>query len=124
MRSRDSRTPRPSSRLEDLYLPYKPKRRTKAEIAREAGLEPLADLLLRRSAAATPQAAAACLRQSPTSGVADAKAALDGARQILMEQLRRGRRTARRLREHLWSSGVMTAKRARRARKDQGAKFR
>ncbi len=69
--------------LEDLYLPYKPKRRTRAMIAREAGLEPLA-LQLRQDPTLTPEAAAAAFIR-PDAGVADAKAALEGARQILIE---------------------------------------
>ena len=78
--------------LEDLYLPYKPKRRTKGMIAREAGLEPLADALLDNPALNPEEEAAKYLRPAFTTdngdnpGVADAKAALDGARQILMER--------------------------------------
>ncbi len=69
-------------RLEDIYLPYKPKRRTKAEIAKEAGLEPLADLLLNE-----PQNAPAASAEpfvSVEKNVADVAAALDGARAILV----------------------------------------
>jgi len=72
------------SRLEDLYLPYKPKRRTKAQIAREAGLEPLAGLLL-ADPSNDPQSAAAGFAD-PDKGVADAAAALEGARAILVER--------------------------------------
>ena len=71
------------ARLEDIYLPYKPKRRTKAQIAREAGLEPLADQLL-ADPSLDPQAAAAGVRRR--EGVADAAAALEGARAILVER--------------------------------------
>jgi uncharacterized protein len=71
------------TRLEDLYLPYKPKRRTKAQIAREAGLAPLAQALVEDPTLDPEQAAAAFV--DADRGVADAKAALDGARQILME---------------------------------------
>ena len=71
--------------LEDLYLPYKPKRRTKAQIAREAGLEPLADALLADRGLIPEQAALAYI--DADKGVADAMAALDGARQILMERI-------------------------------------
>ena len=71
-------------RLEDLYLPYKPKRRTKAQIAREAGLEPLAEGLLADPTQDPAQAAAAYV--DAEKGVPDATAALDGARQILMER--------------------------------------
>ncbi len=70
--------------LEDLYLPYKPKRRTKAQIAREAGLEPLADRLLADPDTAPETAAAEFLNAE--AGFADARATLDGARQILMER--------------------------------------
>ncbi|PTI38947.1 RNA-binding transcriptional accessory protein, partial [Staphylococcus xylosus] len=71
------------ARLEDLYLPYKPKRRTKAQIAREAGLEPLA-LGLREDPSQSPEAAAEPFVDAD-KGVADVRAALDGARAILME---------------------------------------
>src|SRR5215470_3970544 len=71
------------ARLEDLYLPYKPKRRTRAQTAREAGLEPLADRLL--AGQEDPQAAAAEF-VDPGKGVTDAAAALEGARAILTER--------------------------------------
>ncbi len=71
-------------RLEDLYLPYKPKRRTKAQIAREAGLAPLAEALL-ADPSLTPETEAAGYLNAE-AGIADTKAALDGARQILIEQ--------------------------------------
>ena len=71
--------------LEDLYAPYKPKRRTKAQIAREAGLEPLSEALL-ANPALDPQAEAAKYIDAG-QGVADAKAALDGARHILIERI-------------------------------------
>src|SRR6202021_1973955 len=70
------------ARLEDLYLPYKPKRRTKAQIAREAGLEPLADLLLADPTHDPQQAAQGFLNED----VPDATAALEGARAILVER--------------------------------------
>jgi len=72
------------SELEDLYLPYKPKRRTKAQIAREAGLAPLAAMLL-EDASKTPEKEAEAFIDAD-KGVADTKAALDGAKQILMEE--------------------------------------
>src|SRR6185295_3572494 len=72
------------ARLEDIYLPYKPKRRTRAQIAREAGLEPLADLLL-ADPARDPRTEAAAFVDADR-GVADAAAALDGARAILVER--------------------------------------
>ena len=70
--------------LEDLYLPYKPKRRTRAQIAREAGLEPLAERLLAEPDTNPDEAAAGFLNAE--AGFADARAVLDGARQILMER--------------------------------------
>lgn len=70
--------------LEDLYLPYKPKRRTKAQVAREAGLEPLADALLADRSLVPQDTALGYV--SAERGVADAKAALDGARDILCER--------------------------------------
>ena len=70
--------------LEDLYLPYKPKRRTKAQIAREAGLEPLADLLL-QNPATNPEVAAGDYLNAEHK-IESAKDALDGAKQILMER--------------------------------------
>src|SRR3954453_608234 len=71
------------ARLEDLYLAFKPKRRTKAQIARTAGLEPLASALLRRPTLVPEQAAAAYV--SSAAGVPDVEAALEGARFILMD---------------------------------------
>jgi uncharacterized protein len=107
-------------RLEDIYLPYKPKRRTKAEIAREAGLEPLANLLL-SDPQQDPQSAAAPYINADKQ-VADASAALDGARAILVERFAEDADLIGGLRERMWSSGVMTAK-LRDGKKDQGAKF-
>ena len=93
--------------LEDLYLPYKPKRRTKAQIAREAGLEPLADALL-ADPGLNPEAVALPY-VSADKGVADAKAALDGARQILMERFAEDAELLGELREFLWRDGVLKA---------------
>ena len=72
------------NRLEDLYLPYKPKRRTKAQIAREAGLEPLADALYDDPTLDPETTAQGYLKKE--AGVEDTKAALDGARYILLER--------------------------------------
>ena len=80
----DIRSADTKSRLEDLYLPFKPKRRTKAMIAREAGLEPLADLLF-QDPGLDPQVVAQDYL-NVDAGITDAKAALDGAKQILMER--------------------------------------
>ena len=83
------------ARLEDLYLPYKPKRRTKAQIARDAGLEPLAIALLARSRRSAPDEAATRFVDAE-KGVPDVAAALEGARWILVETVRRGRGADRR----------------------------
>ncbi|MGE0041099.1 MAG: Tex family protein [Vicinamibacterales bacterium] len=88
------------ARLEDLYLPYKPKRRTRAEIAREAGLEPLADQLLADPSVAPGEAAAGYVDAG--RGVADAAAALDGARAILMERFAEDAELAGALRQWTW----------------------
>ena len=91
--------------LEDLYLPYKPKRRTKAQIARENGLQPLADLLL----AEQPQDVEAAAAPFVGENVPDAKAALDGARAILMEQFAEDAVLIGRLREKLWNEAGIHA---------------
>ena len=106
--------------LEDLYLPYKPKRRTKAQIAREAGLEPLADALL-ADPGLNPEAAALPYI-SADKGVADAKAALDGARQILMERFAEDAELLGELREFLWRDGVLKAAVVE-GKEQEGAKF-
>ncbi len=91
--------------LEDLYLPFKQKRRTKAQIAREAGLEPLThDILANRNVA--PEAFAANYVNAE-KGVVDVAAALDGARQIVMEELSENAPLLADLREHVWQQGVM-----------------
>ncbi len=97
--------------LEDLYLPYKPKRRTRAQIARECGLEPLA-LALLADPTLDPQAEAAkYVNGNPTAdgGVPDVKAALDGARDILSEQFGETAELLGKLREHLWNHGVVAS---------------
>lgn len=104
------------TRLEDLYLPYKPKRRTKAQIALEAGLQPLADALLADPTLDPETEAAKYLKPAFTSesgenpGVADAKAALDGARQILMERFAEDAALLQKLREYLQEHGVVESK--------------
>ena len=95
------------ARLEDIYLPFKPKRRTKAMIAREAGLEPLADGLL-SDPTVEPQAAAAVF-VNPGLGVADAQAALDGARAILVERFAEDADLIGELRERLWTRGRLAS---------------
>ncbi|MCZ7438575.1 Tex family protein [Micromonospora sp. WMMC241] len=108
------------SRLEDIYLPYKPKRRTRAQIAREAGLEPLADTLL-ADPAQDPRATAAGF-VDPDKGVADAAAALDGARAILIERFAEDADLIGTLREQMWSRGRLVS-RVREGQESAGAKF-
>jgi uncharacterized protein len=108
------------ARLEDIYLPYKPKRRTRAQIAREAGLEPLADLLL-RDPVANPLASAAAFA-GPEHGVTDAAAALDGAQAILTERFSEDADLIGVLRERMWSRGRLSA-RVRKGKQEAGAKF-
>ncbi|MGC4028829.1 MAG: Tex family protein [Steroidobacteraceae bacterium] len=116
-------------RLEDLYLPYKPRRRTRAQIAREAGLAPLAESLLADPTRDPATAAAAYLREAFTSeqgdnpGVPDVKAALDGARQILIEQFAEDAELIGQLRAHVQAQGVVISKVAE-GREEAGAKFR
>jgi uncharacterized protein len=117
-------------RLEDLYLPYKPKRRTKAMIAREAGLDVLAAALLAdptlnpESAALTYIKAAFTTAEGDNNpGVADVKAALEGARQVLMEQFAEDAELVGALREHVKEQGQLVAKVAE-GKEEAGAKFR
>ena len=104
------------TQLEDLYLPYKLKRRTRAQIALEAGLEPLADALLSNPALQPEQEAEKYLRpaftteQGDNPGVPDAKAALDGARQILMERFAEDATLLQALREYVQEHGVVESK--------------
>jgi len=104
------------TRLEDLYLPYRVKRRTKAQIALEAGLEPLADALLNNplldpETEAVPYIKAAfSTEQGDNPGVADTKAALDGSRQILMERFAEDASLLQALREYLAEHGVVESK--------------
>ena len=107
-------------RLEDIYLPFKPKRRTKAEIAKQAGLEPLAELLLTQPTN-DPQAAAARFVDAEKQ-VADVAAALDGARAILVERFAEDADLIGALREEVWSAGRLTSK-VRDGKQEAGAKF-
>src|SRR5262249_53905200 len=109
------------ARLEDLYLPYKPKRRTRAQIAREAGLEPLADGLL-ADPTQVPETEAAKFVDAE-KGVADVKAALDGARAILMERWGENAALIGELRTWLEDVGVIHAKVAE-GKETEGAKYR
>ncbi|GHI03185.1 RNA-binding transcriptional accessory protein [Streptomyces cellostaticus] len=108
------------ARLEDIYLPYKPKRRTKAQIAREAGLEPLAEGLL-GDPAVEPLAAAAAFVDAD-KGVADPQAALDGARAILTERFSEDADLIGEVRERMWVRGRLAAK-VKQGKEEAGAKF-
>jgi uncharacterized protein len=116
-------------RLEDLYLPYKPKRRTKAQIAKEAGLEPLAAALLANAAldpateAAKYLKAAFTTEQGDNSGVPDTKAALEGARQILIEQFAEDAELLGNLRTHLLDQATLVSTVVA-GKEEAGAKFR
>jgi uncharacterized protein len=108
-------------RLEDIYLPFKPKRRTKAEIAKEAGLEPLAELLLAQPEN-DPQTLAAAFVDADKQ-VADAAAALEGARAILVERFAEDADLIGSLREQMWSNGLLTST-VRKGKKTEGEKFK
>ena len=116
--------------LEDLYLPYKPKRRTRAQIAREAGLEPLADALLAgqgENPMPEPQALAAPYvngKPAADGGVPDVKAALDGARDILAERFAETAPLLGKLRERLWEHGVLASAVVEGKAALEGEKFR
>ena len=109
------------ARLEDLYLPFKPKRRTKAQIAREAGLEPLATGL-REDPTLVPEAFAESFVDAD-KGIADVRAALDGARAILMEAIAEDAQLVGELRDWLWAQGQIRAKVVE-GKENEGAKFR
>ncbi len=106
--------------LEDLYAPFKPKRRTKAQIAREAGLEPLSEALL-KNPSLDPETEAARFVDAG-KGVADTKAALEGARHILIERIAETPALVGGLREWLWGEGNLTSG-VRKGKTDEGAKF-
>jgi uncharacterized protein len=106
--------------LEDIYLPYKPKRRTKAMIAREAGLAPLANLLLTDPHRHPEQEAAAFI--APQHGISDIASALDGARQILMEQIAEAPEVVAPVRDWLWEHGYLVS-RVITGQETDGAKF-
>ncbi|MBK5964444.1 RNA-binding transcriptional accessory protein [Thiocystis minor] len=107
-------------RLEDLYLPYKQKRRTKAMIAREAGLEPLADALL-ADPTLTPESRATDFVDA-AKGIADPAAALEGARQILMECFAEDPELTGQLRDDLWERGILVS-RVMEGQEQEGSKF-
>lgn len=95
------------ARLEDLYLPYKPKRRTKAQIAREAGLEPLAFVLLENPHLVPEKEAEKYL--NPEKQIVTVADALEGAKQILMENFAEHADLIEKLRSYLWENGIITA---------------
>ncbi|MCA8959856.1 MAG: RNA-binding transcriptional accessory protein [Planctomycetes bacterium] len=107
--------------LEDLYLPYRPKRRTRATLARERGLEPLAELLRRSPSEGTPEEAARPYID-PDREVPDIEAALAGARDIVAEMIAESAEVRAHVREVLARRGVLTA-RVVRGKKDEGAKY-
>ncbi|HKU09536.1 MAG TPA: Tex family protein [Bradyrhizobium sp.] len=108
-------------RLEDIYLPFKPKRRTKAEIAKEAGLEPLAELLLTQPGNDPLKVAAGFVNADKE--VADSAAALEGARAILVERFAEDADLIGQLREEMWSNGRMVSA-VRKGKKTEGEKFK
>ena len=107
--------------LEDLYLPYKQKRRTKAQIAREAGIAPLAEALLADPMLKPEDEAAKFINVD--AGFADVKAVLDGTRQILMEQFSEDAALLGKLREYLEEHGVVKSTVVE-GKETEGAKFR
>jgi len=107
--------------LEDLYLPYKQKRRTRGQIAIEAGLEPLADTLWQDPSQDPEQLAAGYV--DADKGVADVRAALDGARYILMERFAEDATLLAKVREYLWKNAHVVS-RVVEGKEEEGAKFR
>lgn len=106
--------------LEDLYLPYKPKRRTKAQIAREAGLEPLATTLL-----SEPKHNPETLAESYLNaehGITSTKEALEGARQILIEMFSENATLLGTLRQFVWDNGILASAVAK-GKEEEGSKF-
>jgi protein Tex len=112
--------------VEDLYLPYKPKRRTRAQIAREAGLEPLADALLADPTLDPQQEAAKYVNDKPAAenGVANAEAALEGARDILSERFAETAELLAKLRARMWEQGILSAKVMKGKETAEAEKFR
>lgn len=110
------------NRLEDIYQPFRPKRRTRAMIAKEQGLEPLADLLFQQQAATDPQAEATKY-VSTEKGVADATAALAGARDIIAERISDDPMARAKMRELYWSAAVVKSK-VMSGKEEDAAKFK
>lgn len=113
-------TAQTKAQLEDLYLPFKPKRRTKAQMAREAGLAPLAERLFQNPNQAPETAAKSFV--NPEAGIPDVKAALEGAAYILVEQFSESPPLIGALRELLWNSGVVISTVVK-AKQTEAAKF-
>ena len=110
------------ARLEDIYLPFKEKRRTKAQIAKEAGLEPLADMLIGDPMKNPEDEAKAFIKKDGDNPVKDVKAALDGARAILVERFAEHADLVGSLREEMWTRGAVKST-VRHGKKTEGAKF-
>ncbi|MFN5012947.1 Tex family protein [Bradyrhizobium sp.] len=110
------------ARLEDIYLPFKEKRRTKAHIAKEAGLEPLADMLIGDPMKNPEDEAKAFIKKDGDNPVKDVKAALDGARAILVERFAEHADLVGSLREEMWTRGAVKST-VRHGKKTEGAKF-
>ena len=107
--------------LEDLYLPYKPKRRTRGQIAIEAGLEPLADTLWQQPNVDPEIEASQYINQD--KGVLDSKSALDGARYILMERFAEDAALLAKIRQYLWHNAHLVSQ-VNAGKEEEGAKFR
>lgn len=107
--------------LEDLYLPYKPKRRTRGQIAIEAGLEPLADTLWQQPNVDPEIEASQYINQD--KGVLDSKSALDGARYILMERFAEDAALLAKIRHYLWHNAHLVSQ-VNTGKEEEGAKFR
>lgn len=110
------------TKLEDLYLPFKPKRRTRAQIAREAGLQPLADTLLDINRNIVPEQLANEYL-NPGNAIVTIEDALQGARQIIMEQLSENASLLENLREKVWQQGLLNANVVK-GKETEGVKFR
>ncbi|MBF0421773.1 MAG: RNA-binding transcriptional accessory protein [Magnetococcales bacterium] len=108
------------TRLEDLYLPFRPKRRTKATVAREAGLEPLAMMLLRDPGLVPEEQAGAFVDEG--RGVKDAAAALEGAQSILADVMSEDAALVGRVRESMWDQGVLQSRLVK-GKEEEGEKF-
>ena len=107
--------------IEDIYAPFKPRRRTKAQIAREAGLAPLAEILMKDPDCDPIAAASAYL--NPDADVADSEAALEGARQIIIEKIAETPKLVGEQRKMLWDDGLLKSK-VRKGKDADGAKFK